>query len=112
MNGSASPTAPFHTEPLPPPVFHHEVEQEPSQPFDAGNFFRREPSPEQEEQVESKPTDQHIREIIRQDDPEVLEAGVQQSIKILEDFKQSFAAHAIFNPDARAWVESIERLIP
>ena len=37
---------------------------------------------------------------------------MQQSIKILEDFKQSFAAHAIHSPDSRAWVESIERLIP
>ena len=45
-DGSASPRVPFHTGPSSPPVFHHEVEQEPSQPFDAGNFFRHEPSPE------------------------------------------------------------------
>lgn len=95
-----------------PPVFHNDVEEEPSQPFDAGNFFNREPSPEQDTQDEVRPTDESIRAIIKQEDPVVLETGVQQSLKVLEDFKQSFSSHIASSPDAQAWVESIDKLIP
>lgn len=96
----------------PLPVFHNEVDEEPSQPFDAGHFFKRGPSPEQDTQDEAKPTDEFIRDIIKQESPDVLEAGVQQSLKVLEDLKQSFSSHAAASPDAQAWVQSIDKLIP
>lgn len=93
-------------------MFHNEVEEEASQPFDAGHFFNRGPSPEQDTQDRARPTDEHIRSIIQQESPEVLEAGVQPSLKVLEDFKQSFSTHATTSPDAQAWVQSIDKLIP
>lgn len=111
-----APDVPQHLYPKqeyqPPPVFHNEVEEEPSQPFDAGHFFKRGPSPEQDTQDEAKPTDEFIRDIIKQESSDVLEAGVQQSLKVLEDLKQSFSSQAAASPDAQAWVQSINKLIP
>lgn len=93
-------------------MFHNEVEEEPSQPFDPGHFFNRLPSPEQDTQDQTRPTDEYIRNIIQQESPEVLEAGVRQSLKVLEHFKQSFSTHAAASADAQAWIQSIDKLVP
>ncbi|KAH6642388.1 hypothetical protein C7974DRAFT_420684 [Boeremia exigua] len=91
--------------------FLNRVEEEPSQPFDAADFFNREPSPEQDHGG-YKPADELIRGITNQENPEVLEAGVQRSLTVLEEFKQAFSTHAACIPDAQAYVESIDKLIP
>jgi hypothetical protein len=92
------------------PVFHH-MEEDTQLPFDPEGYFNREPSPEQASQEEVKPTDQHIREIISQQDPQLLEAGAAQSIKVLQSLKQSFS-RCEESLDARAWTEAIDKLIP
>jgi hypothetical protein len=98
-------------EPYVPPVFHNEI-QEPLQPFDPDSFFNREPSPLGESQDEAKPTDHAIREITKNEDPVVLELGVDKALKILDGFKQVFVQHAASSPDAQAWIQSIDKLCP
>ncbi|KAJ4378700.1 hypothetical protein N0V86_005571 [Didymella sp. IMI 355093] len=98
-------------EPYVPPVFHNEI-QEPLQPFDPDNFFNREPSPLGESQDEAKPTDRAIREIIKNEDPVVLEVAVDKALKILDGFKQVFVQHVASSPDAQAWIQSIDKLCP
>ncbi|KAF2826280.1 hypothetical protein CC86DRAFT_350866 [Ophiobolus disseminans] len=93
------------------PVFHH-MEEETQVSFDPENFFNRELSPEQDSQELAKPTDRSIRDIIDQQDPIMLEAGVKQSIKVLQRLQSSFSRYAGNNQDAFAWNEAIETLIP
>jgi hypothetical protein len=93
------------------PVFHNKI-VEPLQPFDPDKVFNREASPQGDSQEDAKPTDRAIREIIKTDDPIILETGVDEALKVLEDFKQVFVQHAASSPDARAWIESIDKLCP
>ena len=94
-----------------PPIFHNEVD-EGSQPFNLEHLFNREPSPQGGSQEETKSMDHFIREIIKHEDPVVLEAGVDKALKVLEGFKQAFVQHAASTPDAQAWIESIDKLSP
>lgn len=94
----------------PEPAFHH-MDQETQMSFDPERYFNREPSPEQARQEDVKPTDRSIREIITRPDPQLLEAGVAQTMKVLQNLKQSFLRYAE-SPDARAWIEAINKLIP
>lgn len=94
-----------------PPVFHH-MDEETQASFDPESFFNREASPEQDSQEATKLTDRSVREIIAQEDPFMLEAGVTQSIKILQSLKSSFSRYARSSPDAVAWHEAIDKLIP
>ncbi|KAF3050848.1 hypothetical protein E8E11_008956 [Didymella keratinophila] len=77
-----------------PPMFHNEVEPEPSQPFDPGHFFNHLPFPEQDTQDQARPIDECIRDIIQQGSPE------------------SFSTHAAASADAQAWIQSIDKLVP
>jgi regulator of replication initiation timing len=88
------------------------MDQESQVDFNPENFFNREPSPEQEDQQDSQPTDLYIRDVIAQQDPKMLEAGVSQSLKILQNLKQIFSRYAEDSPDALAWTVAIEKLIP
>ncbi|KAJ4335077.1 hypothetical protein N0V87_006352 [Didymella glomerata] len=93
------------------PVFHNKI-VEPLQPFDPDKVFNREASPQGDSQEDAKPTDRAIREIIKTDDPIILETGVDEALKVLDNFKQVFVQHAASSPDARAWIESIDKLCP
>lgn len=106
----AQPSSP-EQQPCEIPVFHNKV-VEPSQPFDPNNFFNREPSPLGDVQEESGPIDSSLRDIIKQEDPEVHEAAVSEALKVLEGLKEVFVQHAAASPDAQAWVDSIDRLVP
>ena len=78
-------------------------------PFDPERIFKREPSAEQASQEEMRPTDRSIRQIIPQNDAQVLEAGVAQAVQVLQSMKLSFQWYAEHH-DARAWIEAIEKL--
>ncbi|UPX18511.1 uncharacterized protein EKO05_0008810 [Ascochyta rabiei] len=107
---AAQPPSPMR-EPYVPPVFHHKID-EASQSFDPNSFFNREPSPQGDSQEETTSIDRSIRDIITREDPEVLEAGVAAGLNVLEEFKQVFVRHATSSPDAQAWTESIDKLVP
>lgn len=97
-------------EEIPDPVYHH-MEEDTQAMFNPEGYFNREPSPEQASQEDVKPTDRPIREIIAQQDPILLEAGVTQSLKVLQRLKSSFSQHPE-SADAQAWVEAIDKLMP
>jgi hypothetical protein len=92
------------------PVFHH-MEEDSQADFDPENFFNRELSQEHESQ-DPRPTDLSIREIAVQQDTHMLEAGVAQSLRVLQDLKLCFSRYVHSIPDAAVWTEAIEKLIP
>ncbi|KAF2031640.1 hypothetical protein EK21DRAFT_62781 [Setomelanomma holmii] len=94
-----------------PPVFHH-MDEDTQVDFDPENFFNRESSPDQDSQQYAQPSDRSVRDIIAQQDPKILEAGIAQSIKVLNTLKHNFAQYSDASPDASAWTEAIEKLIP
>jgi hypothetical protein len=77
--------------------------------FNPEGYFKREPSPDQVDQ-EIRLPDRAIREVISQRDPSKLEAGVAQSIKVLQRLKLSFSHTE--SPDGSAWIKAIDKLIP
>jgi hypothetical protein len=81
-------------------------------PFDPEEFFNRELSLENDSQEDVQTTDRSIREIITLRDPRILEAGVAQSMKVLQTLKLSFSRYTETNQDALAWIEAIDKLIP
>ncbi|KAJ8112549.1 hypothetical protein OPT61_g5104 [Boeremia exigua] len=91
------------------PLFH---EEEPSSSFNDGNFLKPESFPPQDSQGGEMPTDDFIRKIINQESPNVLEAGMRQGIEILKDLRQAFSTNGDSSPDAQAYVDSIDKLIP
>jgi hypothetical protein len=93
----------------PEPAFHH-MDQETQVAFDPERFFKREPSQEPASQEEIPPTDRSIRDIIAQNDPRLLEAGVAQALEVLQSLKLCFSKHT--SQDAVAWTEAIDKLIP
>jgi hypothetical protein len=54
--------------------------------------------------VEDEPasTDQFIREIIKLQDPNILEAGVATSLKILNSLSERFSRYAVSSADAKS----------
>ncbi|KAJ4310762.1 hypothetical protein N0V94_008285 [Neodidymelliopsis sp. IMI 364377] len=95
-----------------PPTSHNQAEDAPSRPFDPGHFFDREETPIQDVGKETKPAYNFVKAIMEQENPVLLEAGVQQSLVLLDKFKQSFSEYAASDADAQAWIESIDKLIP
>ncbi|KAJ4989063.1 tat pathway signal sequence [Stagonosporopsis vannaccii] len=91
--------------------FHNKVEEEPSQPFNAGNFFSHKYSSELSNNSEEKPMYDRIRDIVTQENLEILERSVELSLQVLQAFKRSFTAHAASIADAQAWAESIDKLM-
>lgn len=81
-------------------------------PFDPEKFFNRELYLENDSQEDVQTTDRSIREIIALQDPRILEAGVAQSMKVLQNLKLSFSRYTETNQDALAWTEAIDKLIP
>jgi hypothetical protein len=101
--------ATVENEVVPELVFHH-MDEESQEAFDPERFFNREPSPEQASQEEIEPTVRSIRDLISQRDPRRLEAGVAQSMKLLQSLKSTFSRHT--SQDGLAWTEAIDKLIP
>ncbi|KAH7073915.1 hypothetical protein BKA63DRAFT_43281 [Paraphoma chrysanthemicola] len=93
------------------PVLYH-MDEESRVDFDPDKFFRQEPSPEQESQANVPPGDRYIRDVISQQGPKMLEAGVSRALKILQNLKQVFSQSAETSQDALAWTDAIEKLIP
>jgi hypothetical protein len=73
---------------------------EPVNPFDPDSVFNREPSPQMDSQDEPASTDRFIQHIIKLKDPEILEAGVGTSLKIMASLKDKFSRYAASNADA------------
>jgi phage shock protein A len=94
-----------------PPLFES-PSAEPSNSFDPDKVFNREPSPQMDSQDEPASTDQFIREIIKLQDPNILEAGVATSLKILNNLSERFSRYAASSADAKSWSQAIEKLIP
>jgi hypothetical protein len=89
----------------------YHVEEAVQAPFDPESYFDGELSQEQYAVEKFEPPDRSIRAIIAQNDLQVLEAGVAQSMLLLERFKQSLSQHST-QQDAKAWIEAINKLIP
>jgi hypothetical protein len=53
-------------------------------------------------QDEPASTDQFIREIIKLQDPNILEAGVATSLKILNSLSERFSRYAVSSADAKS----------
>jgi hypothetical protein len=87
------------------------IDEDEGMPFDPERYFDGEPSQDASALEDFKPPDQAIRAIIDQQDIQVLEAGVAQSMLLLQRLKQSFSQHNT-QQDAEAWIEAIEKLIP
>lgn len=85
--------------------------REQSHHFDPEAVFNREPSPEMDSQEETKPTDQNIREVIAQTNPETLEAGVERSVEILESLKHMLSQYKS-NQEVQTWIYAVDKLIP
>ncbi|KAL5121484.1 hypothetical protein ACEQ8H_000556 [Pleosporales sp. CAS-2024a] len=96
---------------IPDQVHHYMEEEEAQTPFDPDAYFAREPTPEQASQDVRAFSDQAVRKIIAQQNPDLLEAGVAQAIHVLQRLSQIFLEHAEI-PDACAWRDAIEKLIP
>ncbi|KAI4958590.1 hypothetical protein J4E86_004194 [Alternaria arbusti] len=75
-------------------------------------IFNRDASPEQDVQEELGSVDRCIRSVIELRDPDILEAGVSTSLKVLASLKDKFLKYSTSNADAAAWVQAIEKLIP
>lgn len=84
----------------------------PEDSFDLNKIFKRETSPELGMQEELGFIDQYMRSVIELQHPNVLEAGVDTSLKILGCLKDKFSQHATANADAASWVQAIEKLLP
>ncbi|KAH7392794.1 hypothetical protein BKA66DRAFT_567533 [Pyrenochaeta sp. MPI-SDFR-AT-0127] len=93
-----------------PPLFPTFVKEQP-QPFNPDSVFHRAPSPEMS-QEDPLLTDQNIRAIIEKQNPEILEAGVARSMRVLEGLKVTFSRYALSNADAQSWKQAIEKLLP
>jgi hypothetical protein len=64
------------------------------------------------EEPEAKSIDVSVRELLNQQhpDPELLEAGVSQALKVLDALRDSFVQHAKSSPEATAWIQTIDKL--
>jgi len=78
--------------------------------FDVEGVFKRDPSPEVDDGTEMVSMDRFVREIIDQQPPEILEAAVAKSMKMLEALKSTFTQYTATSVDASAWIQSIEKL--
>ncbi|KAI4649500.1 hypothetical protein J4E93_003820 [Alternaria ventricosa] len=100
----------------PVPLQHTSFPQDghvkPESSFDPEKVFNRDASPEQDVQEELSSVDRCIRSVIELQDPNILEAGVSTSLKVLASLKDQFLKYSTSNADAAAWVQAIEKLIP
>ncbi|KAF2688782.1 hypothetical protein K458DRAFT_414486 [Lentithecium fluviatile CBS 122367] len=102
----------------PPPIVAKRYSASPSRSpepyaptFDPEDVFNREPSPEADDEVAMKPLDRAIKEIIAQQSPEILEAGVAKSMNVLEALKSTFARYKTTSVDANSWIQAINKLM-
>jgi glycerol-3-phosphate cytidylyltransferase-like family protein len=95
----------------PSPIFPH-MDEDTQITFNPENYFNREFTAENDSQEHVKPIDQSIREVVAQQDPRMLEAGVAKSMIILQELKRCFSRYLESIPDALAWTEAIDKLIP
>jgi hypothetical protein len=89
----------------------YHVDEAVQAPFDPESYFEGNLSQEQYAAEEFEPPDRSIRAIIAQKDLQVLEAGVAQSMLLLERFKQSLSQHST-QQDAKVWIDAINKLMP
>ncbi|KAF2640941.1 hypothetical protein P280DRAFT_399475 [Massarina eburnea CBS 473.64] len=101
---------PVKAEPASPRSFPVEAERDvsPENSFDPAQIFNRDPSPEVDDTV--KPTDRFIREIMEQQTPEILEAGVAKAKRVLESLQSTFLRYAAESQDASSWAEATRKL--
>jgi GTPase SAR1 family protein len=100
--------------PVPPrsTSFSQNADAEPESSFDPEKIFNREASPEYDIQEELGSVDRCIRSTIDLQNPDVLEAGVSTSLKVLGRLKEKFSQCSASNTDAASWVQAIDALIP
>lgn len=85
---------------------------EPESSFDPNKIFNREASPELSIRKELGSIDRCIRSVIELQDPNILEAAVSMSLKIMGCLNEKFLQYSAFNADAASWVQTIEKLLP
>ena len=77
--------------------------------FDLDEIFQKDASPSLMEGP--RPTNELLRRLIdQQKSPEILEAGVQKSLEVLDTLSTSLSRYAQVSPDADAWLGAISRL--
>jgi hypothetical protein len=81
---------------------------EPLESFDPEAVFQE--SLRTEEEIEARPTDIFLRQVIEKESPELLEAGVKQAFKVLDSLQETFSQYSRTSADANAWVKAIEKL--
>jgi len=86
------------------------AEEHAAPPFNPDEFFHRQPSPESQEVTAI--SQENIRVIIDRKDPLVLEAGVNQSLIVLEKLREGFSSYAATNGEAYSWIQAIDKLVP
>ncbi|ORY18048.1 hypothetical protein BCR34DRAFT_474147 [Clohesyomyces aquaticus] len=86
------------------------VQRESQSSFNVQAVFGRDMSLDADEQVQARPTDENLRRLVNQQQPEVLEAGVTRALKVLESLQSSFAPYVGSSPDADMWIQAIAKL--
>jgi hypothetical protein len=79
--------------------------------FDPEGVFEQDPYLEVDTESEMKPKDHFIREIIDQQSPEILEAGVARSKQVLQALENTFTKYKATSVDANAWIQAIGKLM-
>ncbi|KAH9882765.1 hypothetical protein J1614_000131 [Plenodomus biglobosus] len=80
--------------------------------FDFEEVFQRQQSPPDGQEEVAVLSQRHIRAIIDQQNPLVLEAGVSKATTVLETLRAKFAQHATTNVESESWVQAIDKLMP
>ncbi|KAF2878206.1 hypothetical protein BDV95DRAFT_479698 [Massariosphaeria phaeospora] len=80
------------------------------EPFRPEDVFGRDVTPDADQDIEARPTDHFIQQVINDQNPELLEAGVRKSLQILDTLKVAFSKYAASSQDAVAWIKSMEKL--
>ncbi|KAL5390396.1 hypothetical protein DPSP01_001963 [Paraphaeosphaeria sporulosa] len=81
-----------------------------SQNFNVDDVFDRDASPELDSGERTKLLNHHIREVVKQETVELLEAGVARSMKILDTLQETFSEVADVSPDAQQWIDTIKKM--
>lgn len=75
--------------------------------FNANEVFAEEAAAEME--TEARPSIEHVQKLIQTGDLNLLEAGVERAVKVLDTLRTTFAKHEN-SEDAQEWIKTIDRL--
>ncbi|KAF2471415.1 uncharacterized protein BDR25DRAFT_223354 [Lindgomyces ingoldianus] len=78
--------------------------------FNPEDCFKRDLSPNADDQSQSRPTDEFLRQLIDSQHPEILEAGVVRALNILESLQNLFSQYVASSQDAEMWIKATSKL--